>query len=345
MLNLSDSFFVFLDKYLNKEINLQINMKKDYKIKKLLHILTDNSRTSTKELAKEIGTTQQNASYLVSRLIDEKKIKSFKLLVDSSKFGYNNFCVFLRLKKNSKNFLNTLETELKKYKEIIAIDFLFGIFDIFLKFTSFNASHFNKTFKEILGKFSENIINYKILTQIVLYYYPGNYLAKKKYERKMIMSGDREIINVDKLDQDIINILNNDARINFSYIANKLKVTSKTIISRVKNLRNKDIIKGYGVVLNHKKLNIYRNYILLKFNFENIEIEKKFVLFTQFCPNIIEFIKVFGEWDYLLIVESLNNEDFKKILFEIKENFSDVINDYIFLESEEIELWKYLPDL
>lgn len=320
-------------------------MKRDYKVMKTIHLLSNNSRLSSKEVAKEIKSTQQNASYLINKLESEKKILNFKLLVDSSKFGFSNFCVFLRIKHYSKSKVNNFVNEIKKYKEIISIDFLFGNFDIFLRFATPNASNFNKIFKDILNSYPNMILDNVILTQIVLYNYPLNYLSKKRFNERIIISGDREIINIDEMDKKIINELNNNSRTNYSYIANKINTTSKTVIQRVKNMVKKNIIRGFSIMPNHKTLNINRYYLLLKLDFEDAETEKSYNYFVQQQTNITEHIKVFGLWDSILIVESLDTEDFKKILYVLKEQYSDFIINYTFYESEEVKLWKYIPEL
>ena len=317
----------------------------EYNLKKTLHILSINSRATTKEIAKEINTTQQNVSNRLTKLTENKYINSFRLFTDPSKFGFTNFCVLLRLKKYSKSILNKITNDLKTYKEITGIEILFGNFDIFLKFTTPNTSYFNKLLREILIKYPREIVNYKILTLIVLYAFPSNYLSQKRPSEKYLISGDREALEIDKTDKQILNLLNDNSRTNFSIIARKLNTTAKTIISRVRNLEKQNIIKGYTINLNHKKLNIKRYYLLFKIDFSDPNFDKEFITFVQNSPNIVEFIKIFGAWDKMLIIETMNEEEFKEILYIIKEKFSERIEDYIFLESEEVKLWKYLPEL
>ncbi len=320
-------------------------MKIDYKIKKVLHILSNNSRTTSKEIAKEIKTSQQNASYLINKLEEEKIIKNYKILIDSSKFSLNNFCVFLKLKKYSKSELNNFIVNLKKYNEIIAIDILFGNFDIFLKFSTPNPSHFNKILNQIIRENPNKIFDFQILTQIVQYNYPHNFLSKKNFETKTIISGDREYISTNKIEKEILNYLNENSRINYSFIANKLNTTSKTIISKIRKLENLNIIKGYSININYNKLNHNKYYLFLKFDLKELKDEKKLKDFFQTCPNIIENLKIFGKWDNILIIETVKTNDFKKILFSLKEEFSEILQDYDFLESEDTRMWKYIPKL
>jgi DNA-binding Lrp family transcriptional regulator len=163
--------------------------------------------------------------------------------------------------------------------------------------------------------------------------------------RKLIISGDRKSTELDTMDRAIITRLNQNARQNFAGIASELNTTSKTVINRVKNLENKNIIKGYSINISSGVLGTYRYHLFLSFDFLDEETENKFTKFCEYSPNIIEMIKVFGEWDDILVIETFSTAEFKKILFAIKEQFAESLHNYSFLESEDLKLWKYLPDL
>ncbi len=312
---------------------------------KILHVLSNNARISTKELAKHINTSQQNASYKISNLISSKTIKSFVLLADSSKFGFNNFCVLLRIRKFSKSFINTLSKELKEHREITTIEFLFGTYDIFLRFTTNNTSQFNKVFKDILSIYSNEITDYMILTQIVIYHYSSDYLSRKKFDNKLIISGDRRLRNIDDTDMKILNYLNENSRTNFSIIAAKLNLTPKTIITKVKYLEKANIIKGYSIDFDRKKVGIRRYYLFLKFDYLDKEHDDKFSKYTQTNSNVVEMIKVFGDWDTIIILETASHDIFKENLYEIKEKFTENLVKYNYIESENTSMVKYIPYL
>ena len=315
------------------------------KIKKILYILSEDSRISSKSISKEVRITQQGVSYQISKLKSEGIVKNFNLIADSAKFGFSNFCVLMRLKKYSRKYIRELIRELQKYKEIVAIDVLFGNYDIFLKFSTHNSSQFNKILREIINNNSKELIDYVILTQVVVYYFSKNYLSRRKLTKKVIISGDREIVNLDKMDMEIINKLNENSRKNFSHIASELNTTSKTIISRVRNLERKNVIREYGININHAKISIKKYLLFISFNFKNPREENMLADFAHRCPNIIELMKTFGNWDGILVIEVLKDEDFREVLYAIKEKFAESINYYDFLESEETVMWKYLPKL
>jgi len=320
-------------------------MKVNKKIIQILQLLSHNSKLTSKEIAKKIKTTQQNASYLLNKLNDEKYIHSYKVLIDSSKFGENTFYVLLRLKEYSKEDLDLFINELKKTNEICGIDILFGNFDIILKFIATSPAHFNKVLNKILLSNQQRIFDYKILTQIVLYKFSLNFLERNRISKKVIISGNKEYISTNETEKKILNLITQNEKINYTQIAQKLNTTAKTISLKIKNLEKKKIIHGYSININHNKSNLKKFYLFLKLDIKELEENKEFEKCIQNSPFIVEYLKVFGDWDKILIIETKTSQEFKELLFTLKEKFSGSLIDYNFLESEEIKLWKYLPKL
>lgn len=320
-------------------------MNIDKKLFRVIELLTENSRITTKKIAKEIKTSQQNASYLLNKLKKDKILISNVLLVDSSKLNLTNFLVLIRLKSNSLDSINKFISILEKYNNITVIETIFGNYDILLKFTTLNNSYFNKILKEILVLTHDNIISYEILTEIVEYHLSKNYLFEKKDFKGKILAGDRNSEVLDSIDLNILNLLNKDSRTNFSKIASNLDLSSKTIISRVKSMEKLKIIRGYSIALNYSLLNLSKKYLFIKTNLEKIELESNFITYLKKSSNVTEIIKTFGNWDIILAIEANNENDFKNLLFQIKEKFPKYILNYDFLESVEIKRFKCIPQI
>jgi Lrp/AsnC family transcriptional regulator, regulator for asnA, asnC and gidA len=59
---------------------------------------------------------------------------------------------------------------------------------------------------------------------------------------------------IDKVDLQILNILQEDCRLSFRKLADKIRITGAMAATRIKNLEDKGIIKGYAVILDPVKL-------------------------------------------------------------------------------------------
>ena len=63
------------------------------KIKRALFEISKNSRITTKNLSKQIKTSQQSASYLMKQLKKKKLLTGFTTIADPAKLGYTNVVV------------------------------------------------------------------------------------------------------------------------------------------------------------------------------------------------------------------------------------------------------------
>ena len=93
-------------------------------------------------------------------------------------------------------------------------------------------------------------------------------------------------------------------------------------------MEEKGIIKQYRLLLNLRPEGILSNILLLRYLNVSVEKEEEFKNFCKSNPNIIEFIKTFGEWDIILNVETTGMAEFRKLFLEIREKFEDIIEEF-----------------
>jgi Lrp/AsnC family leucine-responsive transcriptional regulator len=139
--------------------------------------------------------------------------------------------------------------------------------------------------------------------------------------------------NLDKVDQKIIEILNENARTPSREIASELKksghdVSDRTIRKRIERLEKSGIIKGYKAVLTDVSgINKYQA-ILIKLkpskSFETIEESIK--EFVTKLDNYLLVANMEGEWNMLVIIQV--DSEKSSITQKIVEKFSDELIDY-----------------
>ena len=139
--------------------------------------------------------------------------------------------------------------------------------------------------------------------------------------------------NLDKVDQKIIEILNNNARTPSKEIASELKksghdVSDRTIRKRIERLEKSGIIKGYKAVLTDVSgINKYQA-ILIKLkpskSLETIEVSIK--EFVTKLDNYLLVANMEGEWNMLIIIQ-VDSEKLSTTQ-KIVEKFSDELIDY-----------------
>ena len=139
--------------------------------------------------------------------------------------------------------------------------------------------------------------------------------------------------NLDKVDQKIIEILNNNARTPSKEIASELKksghdVSDRTIRKRIERLEKSGIIKGYKAVLTDVSgINEYQAILMKIKPSKSLEMVKNSIKeFVIKLDNYLLISNMEGEWNMLIIIQidSTKVNTAQKIV----EKFSDELTDY-----------------
>jgi len=138
--------------------------------------------------------------------------------------------------------------------------------------------------------------------------------------------------NLDKVDQKIIEILNNNARTPSKEIASELKklghdVSDRTIRKRIERLEKSGIIKGYKAVLTDVSgINEYHAVLMKLKPSKFLEAVKDAIKeFITKLDNYLLVANMEGEWNMLVIIQ-INSET--NTSQKIVEKFSDELIDY-----------------
>jgi len=139
--------------------------------------------------------------------------------------------------------------------------------------------------------------------------------------------------NLDKIDQKIIEILNQNARTPSKEIATELRktgedVSDRTIRKRIERLEKSGIIKGYKAVLTDvSESNEYEAVFLKLKPTKSLESLKESIKdFTTKLPNYLFVANL--DWDWNMLVVMKVEQEQKEPALKIVEKFSDDISDY-----------------
>lgn len=294
---------------------------------RLLFELSENSRKPHSRIGKKIRISQQMVSYKLKHYLEEGVITSFYPLIDYSRFGYLSFKVSFKINYISRQRFLDLISTLSKEGDIVEITERGGKYDVILDFAARNPSSFNKTIKKIMLT-NPQLKNHSILTTVVRHYFPRKYLiGEEKNTRGIIIGGDREPLVIDTIDRKVLFALQQNAVASSIEIAKNSGVNPKTVISRIKKLQKREIIKGFRPLLHLQNIGYKVNKILLTYH--NLSPEREELL-KNFCtrnPHITEFTKLFGEWDAEITVETKTMEEFRNVYILLREKFQDIIQD------------------
>ncbi|MBW2974981.1 Lrp/AsnC family transcriptional regulator [Candidatus Woesearchaeota archaeon] len=296
-----------------------------------------DARTPLSRIGKKVRMSQQRVSYALDSLIKKGVIEEFYTLIDYSKFDVINFRVYFKVSYTTQEEFRELISYLKKEPSTSWIATCGGKYDLICTFFASNPSNFNKTLKGIMRKFPEQLQNYTVLTTIVTKYFGREYLLSgiSNPSREIIIGGDRIPEKFEDKDLQIISHISENARISAVEIANKVQLTPKTIIERIKKLKSREVIKGFRPALNIRKMDNIDFILVIRSHNVIPEIEDKLINYLKMQPNVVSVIKTLGEWDLEIQMEVKSWYEYRKIVIDIREKFKSLIQ-----EIESIPIYK-----
>ncbi|MFH1063851.1 MAG: Lrp/AsnC family transcriptional regulator [Candidatus Woesearchaeota archaeon] len=319
-------------------------VKLDKKDRKLLYALELNARASELELAKKTLLSREVVRYRLEKLEKQGVIRSYNTIVDTLRLGFLMFRTYYKF--------TGLTAE--KEKELIA--FLMARVNWVTKvegkwnLTTMNfvesIYEYEEFIKELKQEFGQYIQDYWVSTMTKLHHYKRGYLLDgRKGDEDLIMGigKSEKVREIDALDKKILNIIITNARMKYIDIASKLKVTPKLVKERIKKMIDSKVILGFVTFLDINKLD--KAYFKVHFKLKNYSLQKfrSLLQYSLQHPDIVYVVEAVGGDDLEIEVQVDNNQELYKIIRDMQLKFSDVIQDYYFMEYTTEYKFDYLP--
>lgn len=294
--------------------------------KLVLSHLELNARTNLAKVGKKIKKSQQQVHYTVNALVDKHIIQNFYTLIDYSKLNVLNFRVYFKVSYFNKEKFEELITYLIKDPHTSWIATCGGGYDLICTFFTSNPSQFNKTLKSIIEKFPKQLQNYVVLTTIVGRWFGRKYLFKRfSGIDQIFFGGDREPEQIDNIDMHILQDLSQEARTTAVDLAAKHKITSKTILQRIKKLQEKEIILGFKPLINPGSIDYTATLLLIHYHNVSLKMENKLIDYLKAHPNVVSIVKTLGQWDIEIEIHTSSPLEFRKVEMDIRQKFTLLI--------------------
>lgn len=135
-------------------------------------------------------------------------------------------------------------------------------------------------------------------------------------------------MEIDKKDQDIINVLIDDSRLSYRKIAKKVDLSVATVLNRIKRLEKENIIKGYSAIVDYEKLG-YDVWVIIQIRISKgklFDVEQKIATH----PNVFIVYDHTGDFDTTIVAKFKTRK--------LMDNFLKKIQTYDFVERTETKL-------
>lgn len=315
---------------MEKKNNFSIITHKDLLI---LKQLMEDGRKSSSSISKQIDLGKEIVNYRIKRLIKENLILKFIPKINEEALNYKEYIIFLKL---------NLDDEISKNKFIkdkIGNKYLMWIvksgsgWDLIVRLYAESIDEFKEKLTEILEGFSTVLASYyTIITSEEIKESEKEILCKKLFDEKdfsldyvKIKSHD---IQIDDKDKEILSILQEDGRIQYKEIGDKLKISSDAVKYRIEKMKSTGIIERFSPVINFTKLGMVQYAAILKFKYlTNLEEEKMNNLIKE-SDKIIKAVKSLNMQEYFFNIIFNQEEEMEIFRKDINNLFKNKIDSF-----------------
>jgi len=284
--------------------------------------------------------SKQVVRYRIKRLEEQGILKSYHAVIDWRRLGYNAIRVYV--KWHNLNY----DDEQEIYKEIKKDPFFMwtvkfeGDVDIGFYIWIKSVPSFSEKWFKFLSKYKKYIHSYEIYESIDMIHYPMKPLITK-YKTDELVIGKENKIDYDKIDYEILKLVTENARMQITEIAKKIKLTPKAALYRLRNLEKKGIILGYFALIDTNELG-YRFY-KVDFYLNDMSKIKTMFEFAKQHKDIIYRMRTIGGPDLEIELMVKDVTKMREIVDQIRKKFPDVIGEYKIHRFEYTIKQVYLP--
>ena len=134
---------------------------------------------------------------------------------------------------------------------------------------------------------------------------------------KLGMLSSKNGLNLDKLDKEILSILQKNGRNSVSSIAEKISLSVPATSDRIKKLEDLNIIRGYRAIINPQKIGLDLS-ALITIVSESSSNYEKIVEHANEMNEIVECFATTGRGSHMLVIQTKNTQSLEKLLRKIQ---------------------------
>ena len=143
---------------------------------------------------------------------------------------------------------------------------------------------------------------------------------------------------LDKLDMRILSMLQNDGRISYVDLADKVGLSSTPCIERVKRLEKDGYIESYHARLNPELLGFnLLVFVEISLSYQSPDAFKRFSAAIRQLPYILECHLVSGDCDYLIKARIKGMSEYRALLGDMLLTLPGVTNSKSYIVMEEVK--------
>jgi len=302
----------------------------DSKDRKILQELNHNSRQSYNTIAKNTKLSKNQVVYRINRMINDGIITKFCAVINHTILNYHYYRFFFKFKNTSKEILNEMIEFIKNMENIYFVAKGEGVYDLIIESIHNRVSHAIENYLLFSKEFSQYIDEKELNLVAHGYNLPNNYLYENFVTEVNLLRelhDNEERIKLTGKEKQIINKIKDNSRINVIEIANDMKLSTKTVISKLRQFEKENVITKYRISINHNIFGFEQFHVFLQLNYKktNTSLICEYLIQQK---SIIRIVKPVGNQDLEFRCLVKNTYELIDIINNLKDKFPAIIRSY-----------------
>ena len=285
--------------------------------RELIAALDVDCQVSNTELADLLGVTRQTVANRLRQLGEEGVLTGFHTSINPHRMGRRIFKLYLKLRNIPQEKCVLLE-RLRSKPNVYWMGECSGSWDVICALYCENDFEFFQEKNSLLSEFTNIIVAESGGLLIDVLQFPKMWLTEDLHP-PVTFAGKVVPNSLDLLDLGILRELVADARTPAKKIAESLKSTTPTVLSRIEKLEQAQVIIQYRVGVDLEKLGLQLYKAVMRFEQFSEEKEKAFRDYACQIPQLQYFIRDMWQYELEFVVTDFNH--YSEIIDGIKREF------------------------
>lgn len=300
-------------------------MKLNKRDEEILRILNKNCREPDSNIAKKLKISKQAVSYRIKKMQESGLIKNFYTEFNLSKLGFNSYYIFLELEKITNKTENEIIKKFVVEENIGWIINGIGKSNIILLVYAKTLNEFEDLYfriKNICSEYLRNV-DFSILTK-------SHKLSYRFLETDLggIQTEQFPPIIMDGEDIKLMKALAQNARERITTISNQTDMSIDIVRYRLKKLKENKVINGFRIKLDISKLGIQWYLLLIKLQPIDKKTKNRLLNYILQQKETYYLTSTIGNYDLIIDLQVASSTDVRNLIFELRDQFPEVIKNF-----------------
>lgn len=293
--------------------------------KQIMYELDINARISASQLAKKLRKSKETVNFRINRLLQEKYIKGFYTILNTSKLGWFYYKVYLKFKSMTTETEKAVIDYIRQQGHIAYLASTEGYYDCIFLVMAKDSNDMILFLEPFMKLYGEYIKEKEIITLLTTHRLNQRFFYGTE-QRNMYYPIEINDYVLDDLDKKILIILSGDAKISLIDLAKKVSSNPKIVKYRISKLEKDKIILGYVSSPNFDKLGL--QFIQINIALKDPSYRVKIIEYFNLTNKCLFAMEMLGKYDLAIEIHVENNEELKSMIDNFRNTFVDKYSDY-----------------